>query len=463
MTPVKESHGADPQDWVMSRYIPELARRQVPRYTSYPTAAAFTDAVGADAQAAALATISPGVSVSLYVHIPYCRTICWYCGCNTGAAGRPHRQERYAAALMREAQTVAAQMRGRVVAIHFGGGSPNSLPSADFEALVAHLRRSFDTLAQPEIAVEIDPRTLDCGYAAALARAGVTRVSLGVQTFADKVQVAIGRVQPLAQITKAVRALREAGIGHIAFDLMYGLPHQTTDDVADTILAAIRLRPDRIAMFGYAHMPGVFPRQRAIDGDALPDDAARFAQSECAFDLLTGHGYQAIGFDHFALPEDSLSVAASRGHLRRNFQGFTDEPGEAVIGLGASAISQFDHLLVQNHKEEAHYRSGVLQGDLAGCRGVVRTPADRLRSNAIEQLLCTGSVDLASLSDGDPCGAQTFAPSVPILTELEELRVVRRDGSRIALTALGRPYARLAASAFDARGSAPVNVDSRAV
>ncbi len=447
----------------MARYLPDLARRQVPRYTSYPTAAEFTDAVGAREQAAALARVPRRMPVSLYVHIPYCQALCWYCGCNTGAAGRPERQARYVAALMREVETVAASMRGEVVSIHFGGGSPNALPPALFEQLVAHLRNCFDTIERPEIAVELDPRFIGRDYADALYRAGVTRVSLGAQTFAPHVQQAIGRVQPFRQVSEAVRDLRSAGIAQISLDLMYGLPEQTADDVAETIIEAMSLHPDRIAMFGYAHIPTLLPRQRAIDTDTLPDNAARFAQSELAFEMLTGEGFRPIGFDHFARPDDPLAVAAAEGRLQRNFQGFTDEPGKAVIGLGASAISQFDGLLVQNHKHEAQYRKAVSAGGLAGSRGVARTMDDRLRGDAIAHLLCDGAVDLALLANDYGRIPEAFAAALPRLRELETLGLVRRDGWRIALTEAGRPYARLAASAFDAWRNGSVGTFSRAV
>lgn len=463
MTTVKDRDGGGAHLFHMACYLPDLARHQVPRYTSYPTAAEFTDAVGTREQAAALAGVKTGMPVSLYVHIPYCRALCWYCGCNTGAAGRPERQARYVAALMREAEAVAASMQGQVVSIHFGGGSPNALPPALFEQLVAHLRNCFETVDRPEIAVELDPRFIDRAYADALARAGVTRVSLGVQTFAANVQQRIGRVQPYWQVFEAVRDLREAGIRRIAIDLMYGLPEQTTDDVAETIIEAMCLHPDRIAMFGYAHIPTLLPRQRAIDTGTLPDDAARFAQSELAFEMLTGEGFRPIGFDHFARPEDPLAVAAAEGRLQRNFQGFTDEPGKAVIGLGASAISQFDGLLVQNHKHEAHYRKAVAAGGLAASRGVVRTMDDRLRGDAIARLLCDGMVDLAALAGDYGRIPEAFAAALPRLRELGTLGLVRREGWRIVLTEAGRPYARLAASAFDAWRNGSAGTFSRAV
>jgi oxygen-independent coproporphyrinogen-3 oxidase len=447
----------------MATFLPEFASQPAPRYTSYPTAAEFGADVGAAQQQAALRAIAPESSVALYLHIPYCHAVCWYCGCNTGAAGRPERQARYLAAIEREARMVAADMRGRVASIHFGGGSPNALSATELAGLIRFLRTTFACVPAPEIAVELDPRFFDAAYADALAAAGVTRACLGVQTFASAVQQRIGRVQPYWQVAEVVRDLRYAGIRHISFDLMYGLPGQTGDDLAETIEQAVHLRPDRIAMFGYAHMPTLLPRQRAIDDAALPDAAARFAQSELAREMLSQRGYAAIGFDHFAQPGDSLAEAARTGALRRNFQGFTDEPGTAVIGLGASAISQYDGLLVQNEKHEGAYRRTIEAGTLAGCRGIVRGAQERLRGDAIERLLCDGAVDLAAIAAAHGVDAGAFASALPRLTALERSGLLVREGWTIAMTEQGRPYIRLAAAAFDAWRDGSAGTFSQAI
>jgi oxygen-independent coproporphyrinogen-3 oxidase len=438
LTAVNVPARAGAEKEVMHRYLPELARRSVPRYTSYPTAAEFRAGVGPAEQAEALGAIAADTPVSLYVHIPYCHEICWYCGCNTGAIGRASRLDAYLAALEQEVAAVAARMRGRVVAIHFGGGSPNALPPEDFVRLTKLLRRSFACAERLEIAAELDPRTLDATYAEALARAGVTRVSLGAQCFAPHVQRAINRIQPYEMVRQAVLDLRAAGIAAVNLDLMYGLPHQTSEDLADTLAAALDLTPDRIAMFGYAHMPQLLARQRMIPDETLPDAAQRFAQSALAYDILVAAGYAAVGFDHFARPEDSLARAAAAGTLRRNFQGFTDEPGEAIIGLGASSISQYEGLLVQNEKHVGRYRMRVANGGLAAVRGVARSADDRLRSGLIERLLCDGSVDTAPAPD-----------ALPALAALADEGLVRIDGTRVTVLPDGRPYARLAAAAFD--------------
>ena len=452
-----------PRSAPMTRYMPGFADRAVPRYTSYPTAAEFTAAVGFRHQIGALRTLPPGMPVSLYVHIPYCREICFYCACNTGRIGAPERLERYVETVMREASLMAEHMRARVVSMHFGGGSPNALDPGQFERLVAHLRTTFACTTSPEIAVELDPRTLDRPYAEALARAGVTRASLGVQTFAPHIQRVIGRWQPYERVFEAVGDLRHAGIGRVSLDLMYGLPHQSIDDIRETISAALQLQPDRISMFGYAHVPSIQPRQRAIDASTLPDGETRFAQSELAFSLLTRAGFSPIGFDHFARPGDPLAHAAATGRLRRNFQGFTDEPGQAVLGLGASAISQFEGLLVQNHKHEGAYRKAIMAGDLAGCRGVVRTADDRMRGQAIERLLCDGAVDLDAIAGEYGRQPQAFASALPRLSELDHAGLIEQAGWTVRITALGRPYARLAASAFDSARDGSAGQFSRAI
>lgn len=427
----------------MIRYLPDLAARPVPRYTSYPTAAQFGGGIGAAEQAAAIAAIAPGTPVSLYLHIPYCRQICWYCGCNTGAvrgdAARDARLPAYVMALHAEIATVAARMRGHVTSIQFGGGSPNSLPAETLAGMIAALQSQFDVKLDAEIGVELDPRNLDAAYIAALAAGGVNRISLGVQTFAPHVQARINRIQPFDLIAEAVRAARAHGIAGINFDLMYGLPAQTEADLAETIHQALSLAPDRVAVFGYAHMPVMIARQRMIADTDLPDSEARFGQSALAHRLFTAAGYAAIGFDHFARPEDPMAIAAAAGTLRRNFQGYTTDPGKATIGLGTTAISQFDDLIVQNDKHVATWRDTVMAGDFAGNRGVARTADDRARADIIERLLCNGAVDVG----GD------YPPAIAALQPYADAGLIHLDAGAVQLQPAGWPYARLIAAAFD--------------
>ncbi len=431
------------------RYLTALAARAVPRYTSYPTAAEFGPGVGAEDQAAALDAIAPGAPVSLYLHIPYCEQICWYCGCNTGAVGRPQRLDVYRAAIEAEIATVSARMRGRVTAVHFGGGSPNALSPEAFAEICCTLRQRFDIAPDAHWAAEIDPRFFGRAHAYAFARAGIGRISVGAQTFAPLVQAAIGRIQPFARVASAITEARSAGIDRINLDLMYGLPGQSLDDIAATIARARQLAPDRVAMFGYAHLPAMLPRQRRIDATKLPDPEARFWQRALAHDLWIEAGYEAIGFDHFARPDDSLAVAAREGWLRRNFQGFTDDRATTMIGLGASAISQFDGTIVQNEKHVGRYRMAVLGGELAGVRGVTRRAEDAAAGELIERFLCDGRVDAAAIAARHGTTADRLCQDPHTLDDLERAGVIARDGWIIACTPMGAPYARIAAAAFD--------------
>ena len=439
----------------MWHYHPQLLERPVPRYTSFPTAAEFGEAVGPEDMAAALAAVAPGEAVSLYLHIPYCHQICWYCGCNTGAANRSARVSAYLQRLSEEVALVARHLPGRALSrVAFGGGSPNALSPDQFGALLARLRASFD-LADTALSVELDPRGFGWDWARAIARGGVTRASLGVQTFAPHVQAAIGRVQPLSLIACAVRQLRLAGINSLNFDLMYGLPGQSAADLAETLRAAIALGPDRLAVFGYAHVPHLLPRQRQIDAGALPDARARFDQAELAHELLTAAGYVAIGFDHFARPEDPLTQAFAAGTLQRNFQGFTEDPARALIGLGASAISSFPGALLQNEKNSGRYHLRIGQGQFATARGLKRTAADRVTGRAIEQLLCTGAASLADLP-GKAAARTALAPFIAA-------GVARLDGERLRIAPGGLAYARAIAATLDPYRAASATRFSSAV
>ena len=440
----------------MATYHPELLATPVPRYTSYPTAADFHDGFGSADMAAALAAVADDEPLSLYLHIPFCREICWYCGCNTGAAGRGDRLAAYLEGLAAEIALAARHLdgRGRVTRIAFGGGSPNAVAAPDFARLLATVRREFGA-DDAIVSVEVDPRNLDSEWAAMLDATGVTRASLGVQTLAPAIQAAIGRVQPLAVIERSVRLLRDAGITSLNFDLMYGLPGQRDDDLAETLAQSIALGPDRLAVFGYAHVPHLIPRQHRIDGSALPDVAERFAQAALAHDRLTGAGYAAIGFDHFAKPGDPLAVAAATGRLRRNFQGFTDDPSNVTIGLGISAISVFPDRLLQNDKHSGRYHLAVGNGRFASYRGCRRTIADLMRAWIIEAILAGGCADTGLLG-ADRTIRLRLAP-------FEAAGLLRWQGSRLDLAPGAMPYARSIAAAFDDyRDASPVQL-SRAV
>ncbi len=426
----------------MWTYHPDLLAQPAPRYTSYPTAADFHEAVGPDDLDAALDGIADEAAVSLYLHIPFCRDICWYCGCDTGAANRSARLDAYLARLEQELAMVATRLegRGRVRRIAFGGGSPNAMPPGAFLRLVEQIATRLPSDGS-SLSVEIDPRGFDQPWATALADAGASRVSLGVQTFDPALQAAIGRVQPEDQIRRSVAMLRDAGVESINVDLMYGLPGQDAASLSATIETALSMGPERLAVFGYAHVPHLIPRQRRIDDSALPDAEARFEQAALAHAMLRQAGYAAVGFDHFALPTDALAMAAADGTLRRNFQGFTEDQADVLIGLGASAISLFPDRILQNEKNSGRWHMAIGAGRFATARGIHRTAEDRLRGRAIEQLLCQGAADIAPLLD--PAALRAA------LLPFEQRGLVTWCDARVEIAPDALPFARVIAARID--------------
>ena len=420
-------------------YHPDLLATPVPRYTSFPTAAEFTPEVG-PADLAEAVSAATG-DISLYVHIPFCEKICWYCGCNTAAANKAQRLTSYLDALHREIELVGALLpaSARVRRIAFGGGSPNAIAPVDFVRLFETLVVSLP-MADPLVSVELDPRTLGEGWGEVLRGVGARHASLGVQTFAGHLQEAIGRVQPLCMIDRSVRLLRDAGVTSLNFDLMYGLPGQTLDDLAETLALAATYAPDRIALFGYAHVPHMLPRQRRIDGSALPGQDTRFRMAEAGYRQLTDVGYAPVGFDHFALPGDPLAQAAVNGTLRRNFQGFTEDRADTLIGLGASAISSFPTLLAQNEKNSGRYRMMLSQDQLATALGKQRSVDDRRRGAIIEELLCRGRARI------DP---ETMEEARERLQPYLDPGLARYEAGFVVIPPRALPYARSIAAAFD--------------
>lgn len=422
----------------MWTYIPELLARAVPRYTSYPTAADFGPlAEGVIERAIAGAD----GDISLYLHIPFCEQICYYCGCNTGKSGKRARLEAYLAALHQEIATVASLLPhgARVRRIAFGGGSPNAIARSEFLDIVDALHAHFP-LHAPEWSIELDPRSLTREWSGVIGEAGITRASMGVQTFAAHCQQAIGREQPASMIVRSVEWLRAGGVTSLNFDLMYGLPHQSTADLIDSLEMTSKLGADRVAVFGYAHVPHLVPRQTMIPEEALPGAEARFAMAAEAHAFLTAQGYDAIGFDHFALPHDPMAQATRRGALRRNFQGFTDDPSEVLIGLGSTAISGFPGLLAQNEKHIGRYRQLCQEGRLSARHGIVRSGQDRLRGGVIEALLCRHEAELS------PCLLADVHESIAPFVAADLARI---SGNRLTIRPEGLPYARVIAALFD--------------
>ncbi len=423
----------------MWTYYPDLLAKPVPRYTSYPTAAEFAELDNAHYRDALRTTHG---EISLYVHIPFCEKICFYCGCNTSRANRRQRLDSYLTALHTEIAAVSRELPEgvRVGRVSFGGGSPNAISPDDFRALYAQLAEHF-TLNNPVLSIELDPRTMTEEWAQVVGEVGITRASLGVQTFADHCQKAIGRVQPEDCIVQSVDWLRDAGVTSLNFDLMYGLPGQSREDLEDSLQRTRVLGADRIALFGYAHVPHIVPRQRAIDGANLPDLPERFAMAKLGYSYFVTHGYAPVGFDHFSKPGgDPLAKAAFDGTLRRNFQGFTDDQSEVLIGLGASAIGSFPHLLAQNEKNSGRYRMLSSQGRLAVNRGRLRTADDRYRGAVIEQLLCQGRAQL---------GACLMAEARARLQPFLDRGLALIDDQWLTVLPEGLPYARSIAALFD--------------
>lgn len=438
-----------------ARRLDLLARfdGRAPRYTSYPTALQFSGEVDGEVYGRWLAALDPSEPVSLYAHIPFCDRLCWYCGCNTRAVRKRALIGEYVDRLLDELALVEAKLPGRlpVGAVHLGGGTPNMLSPDDLELMFQGFRRVFQIADGAEIAAELDPSVLSPEWARAAAAQGLNRASVGVQNLSPQVQAAVNRIEPFSVVEQAVGWLREAGVGSINLDLMYGLPKQQVADVEQTLEQVLTLRPDRIAMFGYAHVPWAKAHQKLIDTADLADAAGRLAQSEAAAAVLASHGYVRIGLDHYALPQDALALGLAAGTLRRNFQGYTTDPHPTLIGLGASAIGRLPQGYVQNLPEELAWRTAVTEGRLPVKRGVALTDEDRFRAELIERLMCDLRLDMAAVCARHGRSPAALAPERARLSQMAEEGVVALDGDRIALTEVGRPFVRVVARVFDQR------------
>jgi oxygen-independent coproporphyrinogen-3 oxidase len=425
--------------------------RPVPRYTSYPTAPHFHRGIGAEDYGGWLGALDSGATLSIYQHIPYCDSLCWFCGCHTKIVRRYEPIAAYVEALLGETDLVAARLpgRARVSHIHWGGGSPSMLSPADMLRIAERLRTCFAVDPEAEFAIEIDPRGIGDETIAAMAAAGINRVSVGVQDVDERVQRAVNRIQPFDSTRHCIRRLRAAGIAAINCDLMYGLPYQDTARVVASVQAVLELEPDRLALFGYAHVPHMKRHQKMIPEDELPDGEARLEQSLAAAARLEAAGYVRIGLDHFAHPRDSLARTAAQGRLHRNFQGYTTDRADALLGLGASAIGKLPQGYVQNAVAIRDYRALVAEGRLPTVRGIAVDEDDRLRGAVIERIMCDLEVDPAKVAAdfGKPPGY--FAPERAALAGLAADGLIQVSDSRIAVTEAGRPFVRQVAAVFD--------------
>jgi oxygen-independent coproporphyrinogen-3 oxidase len=422
----------------------------VPRYTSYPTAPHFQPGVTAETYRGWLGKIGRESSLSLYFHVPFCAEMCWYCGCHTKIVKRYQPVGDYAQLLGREIALSAGVLKSSpsVVNLHWGGGTPTMLSAEDFPALMDTVRDNFRLAADADVAVEIDPRTLTRDMAYALAGAGVNRASLGVQDFNDHVQKAINRIQPFEATERAVQWLRDAGIAAINFDLMYGLPEQSAGDVVRSVNYAHRLAPDRLAVFGYAHVPWIKPHQRMIDEESLPDASERFGHFTAAAERLNELGYRSIGLDHFAREDDALTLALDEGRLRRNFQGYTTDGADVLLGFGASSIGSLNEGYVQNSVSLGEYKRRIREGCLAVVRGIELTADDRLRRAVIERLMCGYEADLPAMAAAAESD-EAFGPEHAALATMEADGLVALKDGRVSITEQGRPWMRTVAAVFD--------------
>jgi len=423
---------------------------RVPRYTSYPTAPVFSASVGAEFQASSLSALDPHEPVSVYLHIPFCERLCWFCACRTQGTQTLSPVESYIGTLERELDLLAATLPAglRMGRLHWGGGTPTILPPALIRRLARAVKAAIRPTDDCEFSVEIDPTMVDRVKIDALATEGMNRASIGIQDFDPLVQAAIGRAQPFEVTQACVADLRAAGITSLNADLVYGLPHQTETRLTGTITKVLDLAPDRIALFGYAHVPWVAKRQKLIDEATLPDDMARFQLAELAAVRFGRAGFAAIGIDHFARPGDDLETAMRQGRLRRNFQGYTADTCPTLIGLGASSISRLPDGYVQNAAATPAYVQRIESGQLAGSRGHVMTADDFLRARAIEMLMCDFCLDFDALRTQFGTAAGTLATTVAMIAERYG-DLVTANESALTILPEGRALTRIIASAFD--------------
>ncbi len=430
---------------------PETVRRlssPVPRYTSYPTAPNFTRQIGGSAYLGWLAALPAGVALSVYVHIPFCEHLCWYCGCNTKATRRYDPIETYLEALSIEIGNIAGRLpKGAHVAhSHWGGGTPNVLNPDDIMGLASAIRAMFTVDPGAEFAVELDPRRLSEEQVDAFVAAGVNRVSVGVQDFDPEVQAAINRLQDFDTTKRTFDLFRARGVTSMNVDLIYGLPRQTRESAARTIEQVLQLKPERIAAFGYAHLPDRLRHQRLIDQEALPDAVERYAQSQRISRKLEAAGYVRIGLDHYARPDDGLAQM----QLSRNFQGYTTDPSDVMIGLGASSIGRLPQGYVQNATLASEYGALIRRDGVATVRGVALTEDDRVRATAIERLMCSFDFSAADLAN------EFGAAAAPVIQEANDLIAADHDGfieatrDGFRLTPAGRPFVRTICACLDA-------------
>ncbi len=425
---------------------------RVPRYTSYPPATQFKPGVGAAEVSEWQSEIPAGAQISLYLHVPFCRRLCWFCACRTQGTQSDDPVRAYADVLLAE----LAQLRSRLAPdirlsrLHWGGGTPTMMPPEIMGRLANAIFDAFPLAEGAEFSVEIDPSEVDDARLDALAAAGLTRASIGVQDFDPEIQRVIGREQSFELTARTVQMIRERGIASVNADILFGLPFQDRRRISDSVQKLLALAPDRVALYGYAHVPWVAKRQVMIPTEALPSPEARLDLFNAARELFLADGYAEIGIDHFARPDDGLAQAQKTGQLRRNFQGYTDDRAEVLIGLGASSISRYPQGFAQNAPATGAYTKAIRDGRVPVTRGHAFTAEDIWRSRMIEALMCDFRIDASEMTERfglDPAAlAQLFAP---ILARFKEHVQTAPDGS-LEIPVAARPLTRMVAHMLDA-------------
>ena len=423
---------------------------KVPRYTSYPTAPHFNGDVGCDQFSTWLGAVPEGAQISLYVHVPFCRRLCWFCACRTQGTQSDRPVLAYIETLKAEIAMLGRSLpRGvRLSRLHWGGGTPTLLQPGMIDELAGAIRDIAPFTAQTEFSVEIDPNEIDGARLDALAAAGMTRASIGVQDFDAQIQQSIGRIQGYDITRWAAEEIRARGVSSLNADILYGLPYQTGARITESVQKLLSLDPDRVALYGYAHVPWMAKRQQMIPSEALPTPQDRLGLFETARRLFLWDGYTEIGIDHFARPEDGLSIAQKTGRLRRNFQGYTDDTADVLVGIGASSISRFPQGYAQNAPATGTYTAAIREGHFATARGHVFTDVDRLRGRLIEALMCDFRIDSAEITrDFDITPDALHA----ILSEVDHAFAghLTLDESGLVIPQAARPLTRMIARRLD--------------
>jgi oxygen-independent coproporphyrinogen-3 oxidase len=426
-----------------------------PRYTSYPTALQFSDSITAeDYKRHSLASNNSNVPLSLYVHIPFCHSLCYYCGCNKIVTHNQARVDRYLEMLYREVEMQAElfDRQRKVEQLHFGGGTPTYLDSEQLSDLMSHLGRAFnfDSSDEREFSIEVDPRTVDSDRIRHLAELGFNRLSLGIQDFDREVQQAVNRIQTPDEVRALVKSALQSGFGSISFDLIYGLPHQTVDSFSQTLDLAIEMKPDRLAVYNYAHLPQRFKGQRMINDADIPAPETKLDLLHNTIDKLCDAGYIYIGMDHFALPDDELVEARLNGTLQRNFQGYSTHRQCDLVSLGVSGIGNIGNLFAQNAITTMEYEAIIERGELPIRKGIEVDDDDMLRAAVIQALMCYDSLSFDEFSAEHGIDFRTyFATEIEHLKALAEDDLIELNQSSISITQKGRLLLRSIAMVFD--------------